>query len=203
MPTCATCYKTQRTLSHPRQRCSVCHRTSYCSVRCQRIDWKRRHKSICIARRSANVASSSRRNPGFNATNGLLGLSGDDYLHQLPEKDVFVQLIDCYRLRVEDKLEFSGNASGLHAGEDPRPGFRRFLKLAEKRPGLLPSWWNKQKRVQIEVEAMSGSGWSDINAAVKKSDIQEHYGDFYNAEDVEGAGRENISERVSCSLESG
>lgn len=109
--------------------------------------------------------------------NSLLGLSNDDYLHKLLEKDAFIQLIDCFRMRMEDEYGFGGNSLGIYGGESPVSFFKEFLDLAEKREKLLPSWWDKEKRKECERLAMGGDGWADISCAVEKSDIQEHYGD--------------------------
>lgn len=103
-------------------------------------------------------------------------MGNNDYLHKLSQKDTFEQLIDCFRLRCEDEYNFSGDTRGLYNQEDPRREFSDFLTLAEKREGLMPSWWNKEKRVECEKIANRGGGWSSIKAAVEKSDIQEHYG---------------------------
>lgn len=124
--------------------------------------------------------SAGGHNPGFGAVNSLLGLSNDDYLHKLPEKDVFIQLIDCFRMRMEDEYTFKGDNYGIYGGDSPVPPFKKFLDLAEKRDKLLPSWWNKKKRQECERLAYNKSGlneWADIHSAVEKSDIIEHYGD--------------------------
>ena len=105
----------------------------------------------------------------------MLGLTNDDYLHALPEKEALVQLIDCFRMRMEDDYNFGCNNFGVYAQEDPLPVFKRFLDLAESRSGLLPPWWNANKRRECERLAVDGNEWSDIHCAVEKSDIQEHY----------------------------
>ena len=51
------------------------------------------------------------------------------------------------------------------------------MDLAEKREGILPSWWNAEKRRECERMAVDAEGWNDINCAVEKGDIMEHYGD--------------------------
>jgi len=110
--------------------------------------------------------------------NQLLGLSNDDYLHKLSSKtEVFGQLIDCFRMRVEDEYVFAHGNVGIYAGEDPRVPFGEFLDLAESRRGLLPGWWNAEKRKECESMAVDASQWSDINCAVEKGDVQDHYGD--------------------------
>lgn len=70
---------------------------------------------------------------------------------------------------------YAGNPRGRYAGEDPLPVFREFLDLAEKQKGLLPSWWNEDKRRECERVATGGDGWANINFVVEKSDIMEHY----------------------------
>lgn len=76
---------------------------------------------------------------------------------------------------MEDEYSFAGNNLGIYAGESPTPHFTTFLDLAEKRDGILPSWWTKDKRVEVESMAQTDN-WADINCCVEKSDIQEHYG---------------------------
>ena len=104
-------------------------------------------------------------------------LAQNTYLHSFSEKDAFNQVIDSYRLRVEDDYSFRGETSGLYNQENPLPHFRKYLDLAESRQGVLPKWWSKEKREACEKLALDSSQWSDLNCAVEKSDIQEHYKD--------------------------
>lgn len=102
------------------------------------------------------------------------------WLHHRPEIDVYRLLIDSYRLRVEDTYTmdgelmegslYAGNTSGLR-------GFRHFLRAAATISGLLPPWWNAEKRAACERLGMDASQWSDLRCAVEKSDIIEQYGD--------------------------
>jgi splicing suppressor protein 51 len=80
-------------------------------------------------------------------------------------------------MRVEDEYRFGGDASAVHRGEDSMDEFREFLKLVERRETLLPSWWNAQKRLACEQSAVRAENWSNINQAIEKSDIREHYQD--------------------------
>ena len=80
-------------------------------------------------------------------------------------------------MRCEDEYTFGGNTVGIYGDENPIYEFREFLDLAEKKQGLLPTWWNKVKRAECVRWATGGDDWSDISCAVEKSDIQEHYGD--------------------------
>lgn len=187
---CFTCHKLQSEFPHPLKRCAKCKGTLYCSRECQKTDWKK-HKAICASQASSTAAKSAtpsqgtappnqptpggQHNPGFRVVNQLLGLANDDYLHKFPEKEAFAQIIDCFRMRVEDEYVFRGNTVGLYNEEDPRREFNKFLDLAESRLGLLPPWWNAEKRRECMRMAVDGSQWSDINSAVEKHDIQDHY----------------------------
>ena len=177
---CNTCQKTEGDLGKKLLYCAKC-KTPYCSPECQKSDWKS-HKPLCsfLKFKSEQPASgpSGPHNGGFDAVNHFLGLSKDDYLHQLSEKEAMNQLIDCFRMRCEDEYTFGGNTMGLYNEEDPRHEFSAFLNLAEKRAGLLPSWWSPLKRLECFKLALDDSNWSDINCAVEKSDVQEHYGDY-------------------------
>lgn len=191
---CFTCHKVQAELTNTLKRCAKCQGALYCSRKCQTDDWKK-HKRSCFSQApSASPQPSAppnsrgptgqplnpqrptgQHNAGFSAVNHLLGLTNDDYLHALPEKEAFAQLIDCFRMRMEDEYTYGQNNIGIYAEESPVPVFKRFLDLAESRPGLLPPWWNAAKRRECETMAVDSNGWSDINCAIEKSDIQEHY----------------------------
>lgn len=43
----------------------------------------------------------------------------------------------------------------------------------------MPPWWSKEKRAECERLGSAGGEdwWSNLNYAVEKADIQEHYGD--------------------------
>lgn len=192
---CFTCRKQQAELTNILKRCAKCQGALYCSRKCQTKDWKN-HKRACFSQAALSPSSSApppptpqlptehspnperptrQHNAGFNAVNQLLGLSNDDFLHALPEKEAFAQIIDCFRMRMEDEYTYGHNNVGIYAQENPVPVFKRFLDLAESRRGLLPPWWNAAKRRECERMSLDSSGWSDINCAVEKSDIQEHY----------------------------
>lgn len=104
-------------------------------------------------------------------------LNDKTWLHGRPETDVFKLLIDAYRLRMEDNYMFGDpDEDSLHAGAPSGlPGFRRFLRKAESRAGLLPSWWSAEKKA-VCVAYGNQDGWSDLTTTVEKSDIVEHYG---------------------------
>ena len=169
--TCVTCGKkeTEASALSPEQtikRCSRCRVTTYCSRACQKAHWKT-HKSACT----------------------VGALQNNCYFDMLPlENDVMDQLIDAYRMRVEDDHRYRGDNHGLYIGGDPLEDFKGFLDKAEaqmgkeqqgeaKRSGILPRWWNQEKRTGCEQRAMRRDLWSSLHYVVEKHDIQEHYMD--------------------------
>ncbi|KAF9207770.1 hypothetical protein BGZ49_010592 [Haplosporangium sp. Z 27] len=106
-------------------------------------------------------------------------LQAKTWLHDRPEADVFKLLIDTYRLRMEDMYNFGVDAeadSVYNLSPDGSKGFMRFLKLAESRPGLLPTWWSKKKAIECLNFGATGS-WASLASAVEKSDLIHHYDD--------------------------
>jgi splicing suppressor protein 51 len=102
------------------------------------------------------------------------------------QQDVYVYLVDCFRMRVEDSYRFAGEHVGImNDRESCLPDFKRFLDLAESRSGLLPTWWSPEKRVECESFAVrqmggsfekSGQAEGSIYSFTEKSDIVDHYG---------------------------
>ncbi|KAI0862481.1 putative MYND domain protein [Xylaria cubensis] len=182
--TCNTCGKASSQL----KRCAKCSTTLYCSRDCQKADWKT-HKKICS--KQANERPETGSAPAATVlsppkglekpiTKPFTRLDNNTYLHDRPENDVYRVLIDAYRMRVEDEYTFEGNvtADSIYGGaKSSLPGFRKFLRLAASRPGLLPSWWNAEKHDACEKLGMDSSQWQDLCCAVEKSDVIEHYGD--------------------------
>lgn len=111
------------------------------------------------------------------ARNFFPALTDNKYLSSFSEEDAYDQIIDSYRMRVEDDYCFRGELTGLYNQENPLPHFGQYLDLAESRPDVLPRWWSKEKRAACERVAVDASRWSDLNCAVEKPDIQEHYKD--------------------------
>ena len=172
---CARCQRTQADIRL--KRCAKCQHQWYCSRDCQKVDWKS-HKLFCGSSQQTNAQATT----NFDAMPKIVGdffknICQDNYLHQFSEKDAFRQLIDCYRMRVEDDYNFAGDTRGLYNGDDPLPDFQEFLDMAETRSGILPRWWSGAKRRECEKMAVGTVEWSDLNAAVEKQDIIEHYGD--------------------------
>jgi len=194
MPKCANCAKTKSDSGINLKRCAKCQTTHYCSRECQKADWKE-HKRVCAS--NATSATSISNGPHTNFSPPMSASAGQPpkglsvaidkpfhrlnaktWLHDRPEQDVYKLLIDTYRFRMEDDYNLEGNADvdSIYGGaRDGRQGFRRFLRLAESRRELLPSWWSQEKAVECEAVGMN-DGWSSLASAIEKSDIIEHYG---------------------------
>lgn len=177
--TCTKCQKTQAEV--PLKRCAKCQNQLYCSRDCQKADWKA-HKAFCASSQQSGTQSAPKATTNFDgmpkvARDFFKNICPDNYLHQFSEKDAFGQLIDCYRMRIEDDYSFAGDTRGLYNEDDPLADFQEFLDMAEIRNGILPSWWSDGERMECEERAMDTSQWSDLNSAVEKQDIIDHYGD--------------------------
>lgn len=118
---------------------------------------------------------------------------------------MYTYLIEAYRMRVEDDYKLGCVLRGLYAQEHPLADFRKYLNRAERllrrdrereavrnarlegeaedvrdgpeKVGILPMWWDNEKRGECEDVAMDEEGWLAITSAVEKHDIQEWYGD--------------------------
>ncbi|KAG6030499.1 hypothetical protein E4U41_007819 [Claviceps citrina] len=196
---CIVCKKTPPQVNI--KRCAKCHLTPYCSRECQKSDWKT-HKKACGDKRNASSGSGSGSGASASSsasasasasanlsppkglergiTNPFTRLDDGTWLHNRPERDVYGLLIDTYRLRMEDDYKLGGEAhsDSMYAGRpDGRAGFRRFLTLAESRPGLLPPWWTPDKRRSCEALGAAPDQWYSLGQVVEKGDITERYGD--------------------------
>ncbi|EXJ91678.1 hypothetical protein A1O3_00228 [Capronia epimyces CBS 606.96] len=146
---CAACRKTTNL-----KRCAKCKTTQYCSQECQKTDWKE-HKKSCSknapdrSNPSFSTGGSGRASAGIAAIDKpFTALSKKKWLHNRPEAEVYALLIDIYRMRVEDDYKFSGDVDmdSIYGGApNGFAGFRRFLRQVERKPGLLPDWWSKEK----------------------------------------------------------
>ncbi|KAM6508112.1 hypothetical protein FALCPG4_018000 [Fusarium falciforme] len=186
---CTVCKKTSAETSI--KRCGKCTDTPYCSRECQKADWKV-HKKIC-GKSTTPQSPLSDSPPGpsrpvLSPPKGLdkgipdpfTRLDNNTWLHGRSETDVYRLLLEAYRLRTEDDYTMEGDVDfdSLYAGNpDGLPGFRRFLSAAERRAGLLPEWWNAEKRRNCEMFGMDEDVWQNLKCAIEKSDIIEHYGD--------------------------
>ncbi|KAK4938362.1 hypothetical protein LTR10_021161 [Elasticomyces elasticus] len=154
-------------------------------------DWKE-HKKTCsgnAASRNTTASSGTAENTTSNGTQSapkgltatiekpFTALQEKKWLYDRPEKDVYKLLIDACRLRLDDDYKFSGDADSIYGGASNGYGyFRGFLRKAENKTGLLPPWWTKEKAAEC-LRLGQQDGWSDLNCAIEKSDVMEHYGD--------------------------
>ncbi|EOA91456.1 hypothetical protein ACJQWK_04258 [Exserohilum turcicum] len=201
--------------------CAKCRTTAYCSRDCQKADWKI-HKKICAKQANARAgADNSTSAPVLkdleqHVPNPFTRLDQGKYLHDRPKQDVYKLLIDSFRPRQQDEMQFERKTSpkslytGASSGIEP---FKKYVAQAEKRSGLLPPWWTSE--TQSECEAFGESGaWNDLRKKITKADIIAHYGDEKApmqlrmlAEAIIGAGLMGqdgtIMRRMLCQQESG
>jgi hypothetical protein len=87
---------------------------------------------------------------GFNSTEIRIGYPAmegvpksikvrDDYLHKLPKEEVFKQLIDCFRLYMENKFSKKIDRYNMPVIS---LAFEDMLGEAACRYGFMPSWWD-------------------------------------------------------------
>lgn len=192
MSACEKCNKSPPEVSL--KHCAQCSTTPYCSRECQKADWKV-HKKLCGKQTSESgtgstpgTESNPTSQPGLPkgldrpTSKPFNRLDNGTWLHDRPEKDVFRLLIDAYRMRVEDMYTFEGDADedSIYSGNsDGITGFKRFLAAVERAQNgkLLPGWWTAEKKAECVAFGANGGDWSNLNSAVEKSDINEHYGD--------------------------
>ena len=139
--TCSLCEKSDAHLPEPFDSCGRCECQMYCSEACKNRDWKN-HRTVC--RKSILDAMSPPEREFYQ------NLVPDNFLHGLPEKDVYDMLDDCFFLRIGDGWAL-GRDKKIKGGNMNR--FRDFLDLAEERAGLLPPWWSEEKRRRCEKAA--------------------------------------------------
>jgi len=167
---CSKCNKKQSELTIPLKRCAKCQTCLYCSRDCQKADWKT-HKKSCGTTTSQNGGSGG---SSSSSTNPFTAIQENRFFDNKPEDEAFAHIIDSYRLRVEDEYTFMGKHRGIYNQEHPRADFNAYLNKAEA-AGVLPKWWNAQKREACVAYGFNKANWSDLNCAVEKSDVIEHY----------------------------
>ena len=169
--TCKSCGKPQSQLPVPLKKCAKCHSSAYCSRECQKADWKE-HKKVCKTTsgggsdfhtqipgpggRPIDINAFTVGAGGSHNAGPFQALTDGTYLHNIPEKDAYRNLIDSYRLRVTDEYTFSNTRKEYgrySANHQPLLGFRTFLDRVESKAGLMPPWWTGEKRQSCETMA--------------------------------------------------
>lgn len=181
------------------KRCGRCRIALYCSLDCQQIDWKL-YKASCDRQAQSNAESNSDTTSGTrsDASQGTDTPRASDalemdverpfhkihattWLHGQPFKDVYKLLIDTYHLHVEDDYLFlreddwDSLYSGVHHGV--KLGFWRFLGFVHDKMELLPVWWSLTHAYECLMLGASGAEWNNLDCAVNKLDISDHYKD--------------------------
>lgn len=161
--------------------CAKCKIQHYCSRECLETNWAN-HKKICsVNDDSSSVSSSNLPLKGLSASihSPIRKLLNRTWLHDRGKEDVYKLLIDAYRLYRDDRSTITRESDPNNIyGEVPnsRDDFRRFLSLAESRPGVLPSWWTPHTATECLSSGFC-EDWSSLAVRVNDSEIIEHYGD--------------------------
>lgn len=118
------------------------------------------------------------------------------YLSSLSQGEAMRQLIDTFRLRMEDEYVFNLENLGIYGDEDPAPLFTVFLDKAEK-SGVLPAWWSGKKRKEVKRMSQDREGgWCIHNSVVRESIIQAYDGDVVMPLKLRGLGEKIYGEAV-------
>jgi hypothetical protein len=124
----------------------------------------RRERLACFRPRTQQFLLSSPSQRSREAhPNPFTKLDKGKYLHDRPEKDVYKLLIDSFRIRQADDLNFENKTTpgSIYAGASSRiMTFRQYLFKADS-PKLLPSWWDAEKQKECEAFGESGA-WNDL-----------------------------------------
>lgn len=110
------------------------------------------------------------------------------------EKDVYGQLINAFRLRLTDELDFNNDKiDNENINKDTLTDFNTSLDLAEKtKDSLLPVSWSEKSREEYIALATGGDAWFDLGKKVDKKAVVERYGDQAKTDDVETFGGEGL-----------
>ncbi|QKX56350.1 uncharacterized protein TRUGW13939_03451 [Talaromyces rugulosus] len=117
---CTFCKKREPWNAQPGQklkRCSRCRARLYCSRACQRSDWKKGHQMACAATTTTTTANKS-KDENRTETETERNEKENSYLESLSEEEAMNQLIDAYRLRVEDERIYRGYLRGRYAPQN-------------------------------------------------------------------------------------
>ncbi|KAF1365201.1 hypothetical protein EJ07DRAFT_95384 [Lizonia empirigonia] len=189
VPTCANCKETATAKNVANLKaCTRCKTTRYCGRDCQKANWKI-HKKNCSenaaeASKSSTEHSDTYSTPRLNdlekhVPDPFTKLDQGKYLFDRPQADVYKLLIDSFRMRQSDDVnyEFKTMPRSVYTGaSSSAEPFRQYLDKAAARPALLPPWWTAEKSKECIIFGESGA-WSDLRKAVTKQEVIQHYGD--------------------------
>ncbi|KAL6886320.1 hypothetical protein HDV57DRAFT_526192 [Trichoderma longibrachiatum] len=159
--------------------CDNCKAVQYCSLNCQHRDWKAHRNIYCVnpINIPVDVLAKPHKAPFLMTTlpNPFARLSKGIWLHDRHKQDVYVLLIDSFRLREYDDYTYGGtsNADSIYSGRPSScPAFRRFIYQAEAKD-LMPPWWTDQTRVECLTKAIdrSADNWHDLHAMTRDVDV--------------------------------
>jgi splicing suppressor protein 51 len=159
--------------------CDNCKAVQYCSIMCQHRDWKAHRNLYCVnpINIPVDILAKPHKAPFLMTTiaNPFARLSEGTWLHDRHQQDVYVLLIDSFRLREYDDFTFGGtsNADSVYSGRPSScPAFRRFLCQAEAK-GLMPPWWTDHTRVECLTKGAdrSADNWHDLHAMARDIEV--------------------------------
>ena len=181
---CANCKKTGIEL----KACSRSKTAQYCGRDCQKADRKSHKKTCSAAAQSAFVQGATEHSSTYSAPRlkniekhepkPFTKLDQGAYLRDRPEADTFKLLIDSFRLREADDLQFDNKTKpqSVYTGAaDSTAPFREYVGKAWNK-NLLPPWWNDAKTLECVTFGL-GDAWSDLRKRLTKADIIKRYGD--------------------------
>ncbi|KAJ5811949.1 hypothetical protein N7474_008250 [Penicillium riverlandense] len=150
-------------------RCGRCVTQYYCSREHQKADWPN-HKHFC-REPAAYVYSPQVQAPPRGLSvyieKPFHRLNEKAWLHNRSEQDVYMLLIDAYRLRMDDNWtrHLQTESDNIYGGApNSCASFLRFLRLVESRDNLLPAWWSPEKADECMA---SRNGWNMVLAYVR------------------------------------
>ncbi|KAK2803972.1 hypothetical protein FQN50_006778 [Emmonsiellopsis sp. PD_5] len=205
-PTCTTCHKPP-TPTTPLKRCARCHSARchsarYCSPTCQKTDWKRSHKGYTCTFGAITNNRYLESLPG--GENEVFDVLVDVY--RMRAEDEYVMCGDARGLDLEREVlrgevrrlrEGGGQGKETGTGTETRgktspeeannnssanptslpPNVSPDAFSNPEKLGILPLWWNAEKRRACIRRARDRNSPCCIYFAVEKSDIMEHYAD--------------------------
>lgn len=172
---CFRCHKFG-SAAHPLGTCTRCRNETYCSPECQKLDWKM-HKPNC----GFNAPSLHKPKAAINNTMDEIAtllvkekemtegcgqslqpftrIKDGIYFDGMSRAKVFLQLVDIYRMMVDEEKKFRERKRGIYAG-NALQDFQLFLTKAEQNGRVLPGWWDEKARRECELDSRWRLTWS-------------------------------------------